>query len=71
MADFYVLKALFQKCCLFVDVSSQQRQLKLGNRAFLAINQVERKSLISKSNKGSSQGHPTTIFGRIPVRKTI
>ena len=53
MADFYVLKALFQKCCLFVDVSSQQRQLKLGNRAFLAINQVERKSLISKSNKGS------------------
>ena len=71
MADFYVLKALFQKCCLFVDVGSRQRQLKLGNRAFLAINQVERKSLISKSNKGSSQGHPTTIFGRIPVRKTI
>ena len=53
MADFYVLKALFQKCCLFMEVSSQQGLLKLENRAFLAINQVERKSLISKSNKGS------------------
>ena len=36
-----------------LDVSSQQGLLKLENRAFLAINQVERKSSISKSNKGS------------------
>ena len=43
------------KCFLFMDVSSQQGLLKLENRAFLAINQVERKSLISKSNKGSSK----------------
>ena len=53
MADFYVLQALFQKCCLFMEVSSQQGLLKLEKRAFLAINQVERKSLTSKSNKGS------------------
>ena len=38
-----------------MDISSQQGLLKLENRAFLAINQVERKSLISKSNKGSSK----------------
>ena len=24
MADFYVQQALFQKCCLFMDISSQQ-----------------------------------------------
>ena len=38
-----------------MDISSQQGLLKLENRAFLAIDQVERKSLISKSNKGSSK----------------
>ena len=35
-----------------MDVSSQQGLLKLENRAFLAINQVER---LSKFNKGSSK----------------
>ena len=38
-----------------MDISSQQGLLKLENRAFLAINRVERESLISKSNKGSSK----------------
>ena len=39
-----------------MEVSSQQGLLKLENRTFLAINQVERKSLISKSNKRSYTG---------------
>ena len=36
-----------------MEISSKQGLLKLENRTFLAINQVERKSLISKSNEGS------------------